>query len=126
MNAVLAAAMGGAIGAAGRYLLVGQVSRLTGAEFPYGTLTVNIVGSFCIGVLAEYIALRWSPSEEMRVFLFAGVLGGFTTFSAFSLDAVLLLERGEFARGFGYILASVLFCVVGLYAGLRLCRLALS
>lgn len=126
MNVVLAAAMGGAIGAVGRYLMVGQISRLAGAEFPYGTLTVNIVGSFCLGLLAEYISLRWTPSEEMRVFLIAGVLGGFTTFSAFSLDAVLLLERGEFVRGFGYILASVLFCVVGLYAGLRLCRLALS
>ena len=126
MSALLAAAMGGALGAIGRYLVVGQVSRLLGADFPYGTLTANIVGSFVLGILAEYVSLRWSPSEEMRVFLIVGVLGGFTTFSAFSLDAVLLLERGDFVRGFGYIFSTVLFCVVGLYAGLRLCRLALA
>jgi CrcB protein len=126
MNAILAVAAGGALGAVSRYLVVGQVARLAGATFPFGTLAVNIAGSLILGLLAEYITLRWTPSEEVRVFLIVGVLGGFTTFSAFSLDAVLLLERGELLRAFGYIAATVLLSVGGLYVGIRLCRLALT
>ena len=99
---------------------------MLGAGFPYGTIAVNIAGSFILGLLAHYITERWTPSEEIRVFLIVGILGGFTTFSAFSLDAVLLLERGDLGRAVGYIVSSVLFSVGALYLGMRLCRLAIS
>ena len=85
---LLAVAFGGAVGAAGRHLVSGQIMRWAGGGFPWGTLTVNVLGSFLLGVLVEYLVLRWSATQEMRGFLVVGLLGGFTTFSAFSLDAV--------------------------------------
>jgi fluoride exporter len=130
MMTVLAVAAGGAIGAAGRYALTGWVERLLsvwlGGGMPYGTLAVNVIGSFLLGVLVEVLALSLSVSPELRGLLVVGVLGGFTTFSAFSLDTVLLLERGEVGRAALYVLLSVGLSVGGLFAGLRLMRLVLS
>ncbi|MDE0942038.1 MAG: fluoride efflux transporter CrcB [Alphaproteobacteria bacterium] len=123
MNMLLAVACGGALGAMGRHLVSGQVMRWTGSGFPWGTLTVNVLGSFILGVLVEYLALRWSATQEMRGFLVVGVLGGFTTFSAFSLDAVLLLERGQLGAAFAYIGGNLLLSLCGLFAGLLLFRL---
>ena len=88
---LFAVAAGGALGAAGRYLVLGQVMRWTGAGFPLGTMAVNIVGSFVMGLLIEYLAQRWSHVPEVRGFLFVGLLGGFTTFSAFSLHRAHLV-----------------------------------
>ncbi len=121
-----AVACGGAVGAMGRHLVSGQVMRWAGSGFPWGTLTVNILGSFLLGALVEYLALRWSTTQEMRGFLVVGVLGGFTTFSAFSLDAVLLLERGSLGPAFTYIAGNVALSICGLFAGLLLIRQVLT
>ncbi|MDP6690399.1 MAG: fluoride efflux transporter CrcB [Alphaproteobacteria bacterium] len=126
MNMLLAVACGGALGAMGRHLVSGQVMRWAGSGFPWGTLTVNVLGSFILGVLVEYLALRWSASQEMRGFLVVGVLGGFTTFSAFSLDAVLLLERGSLGPAFAYVAGNLLLSVGGLFAGLVIFRQVLA
>jgi CrcB protein len=126
MNMLVAVAAGGALGAMGRHLVAGQVMRWAGGGFPWGTTTVNILGSFILGILVEYLALRWSATQEMRGFLVVGMLGGFTTFSAFSLDAVLLLERGSLGPAFAYIGGNVLLSICGLFAGLWLFRQVLS
>ena len=116
------AAFGGAIGAAGRYVIGIWAMRLFGAGFPWGTLCVNIIGSFLMGVLIETIALKYAASEEMRVFLATGFLGGFTTFSAFSLEAVLMLQRQQLGLAFSYITASVALSIGGLFVGLIVAR----
>jgi len=121
-----AVACGGALGAMGRHLVSGHVMRWAGGGFPWGTLTVNVLGSFILGALVEYLALRWSTTNEMRGFLVVGVLGGFTTFSAFSLDALLLLERGSLGPAFAYIAGNVVLSICGLFAGLLLFRQVLS
>jgi len=126
MNMILAVAAGGALGAMMRYLLMSQIGRWLGTGLPWGTLAVNVIGSFAMGALVESFALVWSAGAWMRVFLTVGVLGGFTTFSAFSLDVVVLLERGQMAMAGAYVAASVLVSVAGLLAGLRLFRLILA
>lgn len=125
MRIVLAVAAGGAIGAAGRHLLVVGSAQWFGAAFPYGTLAANTLGSFLMGALIEVTALVWSPSPELRAMLAVGVLGGFTTFSAFSLDAVALYERGAAVAAVSYVLASVMLSLAGIVAGMRLLRGAL-
>jgi fluoride exporter len=122
MRLLLAIALGGAIGALARHFAAGQVMRLTGGHFPWGTITVNVVGCFVMGALIEVMALKWSVGPEMRAFLTVGMLGAFTTFSTFSLDVALLTERGDPVAAFGYIAASVLASVGALFAGLRLFR----
>jgi CrcB protein len=130
MMIVLAVAAGGAIGAVGRYFVIGWAETLLaawlGAGFSYGTMVVNVIGSFLLGVLVEVMALSLSISPEIRSLLVVGVLSGFTTFSAFSLDTVLLLERGEIGRALVYVLLSVGLSIGALFLGLRLIRLALS
>ena len=119
-------AMGGALGVVARYLTVTGVGRLLGTGFPYGTLTANILGSFILGLLVEAFALKWNVSQEVRAMIVVGVLGAFTTFSSFSLDAILQLERGNLGGAAVYILSSVTFSMLGLFAGLRLARLVLA
>ena len=126
MNMMFAVACGGALGAMGRHLISGQLMRWAGGGFPWDTLTVNVVGSFLLGLLVEYLAQRWSATQEIRGFLVVGVLGGFTTFSAFSLDAVLLLERGSLTPAFAYIGGNVLLSIGGMFAGLLLFRHVLT
>ena len=126
MKLILAVAFGGAIGAVSRHFVAGQVMRWLGGGFPWGILTVNVLGSFLLGVLVELMALKWSIGPELRAFLVVGLFGGFTTFSAFSLDAVLLIERGQFASAMAYILATVALSVLGLFAGLQVCRALLA
>ena len=123
---LLFVALGGALGAVGRYLTVAGVGAVTGLAFPFGTLVVNVVGSFILGALVESAALAWSPSQELRAMLVVGVLGAYTTFSTFSLDVVLQLERGNFGGAAIYILSSVTLCVLALYGGMRLMRLVLT
>jgi CrcB protein len=117
---LLAVALGGAIGSAGRYAAMSLVGRLTGPGFPWGTLTVNIVGSFAMGALVEAAALRWSLSEPLRALVFVGLLGGFTTFSTFSLDLVTLVERQQgglaLLYGGGSVVIGLFALVAGLYA----------
>ena len=92
--------------------------RLLGSGFPYGTLTVNITGSLMMGLLAGWFAHKFDPGQSWRLFLTTGILGGFTTFSAFSLDVALLHERGEPGMALLYVLASVVVSVAGLFLGL--------
>ena len=126
MKMILAVAAGGAFGAVGRYLVMSGVGRMLGPhDFPWGTLTVNIVGSVLMGVLIELLALVWSPSQELRAFMVVGVLGAFTTFSTFSLDVVVLVERGQNLFVAAYVAGSVLLCVGGLFAGLQIMRMFL-
>ncbi len=122
MQMLLAVAAGGAIGAMGRYLVAAQALRLMGPGFPWGTLTVNVVGSLIMGILVELMALRMNVSPEMRVFLITGVLGGFTTFSAFSLDVSVLMERNALGSAALYAIVSVALSVGALFAGLALVR----
>ena len=119
---VLWVAAGGAIGASGRYLVNIAAGRLAGTGFPWGTLTVNILGSFIMGALVTAMALKVNVSQEMRAFLTTGVLGGFTTFSAFSLDFALLVERGDWPHAIIYALASVGLSLIAIFAGLWLAR----
>ena len=122
MKLLLAIAAGGAIGAVARHLVNVQALVWFGAGFPWGTLTVNVVGSFLMGVFIESSALMWSPGPALRAMLTVGILGAFTTFSTFSLDVAVLYERGQMALAAAYIVASVLLSVGGLFAGLALVR----
>ena len=122
MKLLLAIAAGGALGAIGRHLMMIQVGHWFGTGFPLGTIVVNVLGSFTLGVLIELMALVWSPSPELRAFLTIGALGAFTTFSTFSMDVILLYERGQHAQAAGYIGASVIFSILAFFVGLRLCR----
>ena len=122
MQNIILVALGGALGSVARYIVNVWSARLAGASFPWGTLTVNLVGSFLIGLFAEMIARKFDASAEMRIFLITGILGGFTTFSAFSLDAVSLLTRGDGVFGAVYIAASVGLSIAAVFAGLALGR----
>ena len=115
--------LGGALGAGARHLTGRATLALFGPGFPYGTLTVNLVGGLAMGLLAGTL-MRTGASEAWRLFLGVGVLGGFTTFSAFTLDAVTLYQRGAGAVALGYVLCSVLGSVAALLAGLALARAA--
>src|SRR6478736_2296907 len=115
--------LGGGLGAALRHGVNLLSARLFGSVFPWHTLIENVTGSLVMGVLAGYFAFKADPSSQhWRLFLTTGILGGYTTFSAFSLDSVLLYERGETALAALYVLASVGFAVGGLFAGLALLR----
>ncbi len=119
---LLAIGAGGAIGAMARFGMMELFSRFTSGHFPYGILTVNILGGFLMGALTGLLAHHVTLSQEMRAFLTTGILGGFTTFSAFSLDVVLLMQRGETIPALGYIMGSVVGSVLALGAGLMLVR----
>ena len=122
-NAVLVF-LGAGIGGVFRHGVNTGCARLCGTAFPWGTLTVNVVGSLAMGLIVGWLSFRIEAgwSQPLRLFLTTGVLGGFTTFSAFSLDAVLLWERGETALAAGYAAGSVLLSVAALAAGLAVVR----
>jgi fluoride exporter len=122
MVQVLLVALGGAIGSVFRYLVGVWGLRLAGPAFPWGTLTVNIVGSFVIGVFAELITRKFGGSTDLRLLLMTGLVGGFTTFSAFSLDTIGLLERGEATTAIVYVVASVALSLLTVFAGLSVVR----
>jgi len=122
MAELLAVAAGGVSGAVARYLVYVGVGQLLGTGFPYATLIVNVVGSFAMGVLVETMALVWSASTEMRLFLATGMLGAFTTFSTFSLDFAVLFERRAYGLCALYAIASFLLSVGALFAGLHMMR----
>jgi len=126
MRLFLLAAAGGAIGAGLRYL-TGYAFALRGlASFPWATLTVNVIGCFLMGVLIGLLAARTGTSAEMKAFLATGVLGGFTTFSAFSLEFAMLFERGDTGAAFAYVAASVMLTIAAVFAGLWLARAVLT
>ena len=119
---LLAIAIGGAVGSIGRHYVSTGIYNGTGAAFPYGILGVNVIGGLIMGIVVELGALKLNYSPEMRAFLTTGILGGFTTFSAFSLDTVLLIERGDWLGSAAYVVASVALSVGALFAGLWLVR----
>ena len=119
---MLLASLGGAIGAGLRYLIGNLAIRFLGVSFPWATLFVNIAGSLLMGILIGVLARRTGTPNEVRIFLATGLLGGFTTFSAFSLDAISLWQRGESASAAGYVLASVIFSLLALFIGLMIVR----
>ena len=114
--------LGAGIGGAGRHGVNVLMARLFGTGFPLGTFTVNVVGCFLMGVIAGFFAFRGHLPQEARLFLTTGILGGFTTFSAFSLDAALLWERGEGGLAALYVAASVVLTLAGVAAGLATIR----
>jgi CrcB protein len=115
--------LGGGIGAALRHGVNLLSARLFGTAFPWHTLIENVTGSLVMGLLAGYFAFKGGEaSQHWRLFLTTGILGGYTTFSAFSLDSVLLYERGETALAALYVLASAGLAIAGLFAGLALVR----
>ena len=122
MKLVLAIAAGGAIGAVGRHYVGVYALKWLGTAFPYGTLVVNVVGSFLMGVLVASMTVKWNVGNELRAFLTVGLLGGFTTFSAFSSDFATLMERGETVLAAGYVIASVALALAGVFAGMSLMR----
>ena len=120
---LLIIALGGAIGASLRHLSGLAFLRIMGPAYPWGTLFVNIVGSFAMGLLIVWLSRRTGgTSAELRLFLATGLLGGFTTFSAFSLDFANMWQRGETATAFAYMAASVFLSLVAIFAGLWVAR----
>jgi CrcB protein len=114
--------LGGGIGSMLRHAVNQGSAALFGIHFPWGTLFVNIFGSLAMGLLAGWFALRGEGGQLPRLFLATGVLGGFTTFSAFSLDAALLWERGQVATAGMYAIGSVTMAIVGVFAGVAIMR----
>lgn len=111
-------ALGGALGAVSRYALGNIVSQQLGASFPYGTLSVNILGSFVIGVLWVWLAQQQWGNPAYKQFLIVGFLGAFTTFSSFSLDSILLLQQERLLAFAGYVSISVIGCLIATIAGI--------
>ena len=124
MTQILLVAIGGAVGAVARYGAGLWASRLSGSSgWPWGTFAVNLIGGLLIGLITGWIAFKGhANSETVRLFAVVGVLGGFTTFSAFSLEMVQMLERREMAMAAGYALASVFLSVVAVFVGLTIMR----
>jgi fluoride exporter len=122
MKLILAVALGGAIGAVARYQSVGVLTRWLGLGFPYGTLFVNVLGSFLMGLFVEFLATKLNSSPELRVFFAVGVLGAFTTFSSFALDVSVLTERANLLAAGVYVALSVVLSIAGLFFGLWLMR----
>ncbi|QQM32490.1 fluoride efflux transporter CrcB [Martelella lutilitoris] len=119
----LIAAIGGGLGAACRYLVGVLAIRVIGHGFPWGTFIVNVLGSLLIGLLVEAVARLLNQSAEMRMFLVTGFLGGFTTFSSFSLDAMNMIERGDYMPALVYVGASVALGLAAVFAGLAIGRM---
>lgn len=130
MNSILYVALGGALGASARHLLGGFMLRVFGPEKPLGfissTFAANVIGSLAMGLLVGWLAAKVSGGENLRLFLGVGLLGGFTTFSAFSLEAIAMFERRDYGVFFAYVGGSVLLSLTALFIGLIIARKLLS
>ncbi|OJY75031.1 fluoride efflux transporter CrcB [Rhizobium sp. WW_1] len=118
--------LGAGLGGAFRLGVNELAARLLGIEFPFGTLIINVLGAFIMGLLTEYFAFRGGMSQEVRLFLTTGVLGGFTTFSTFALESVMLWERGQWGPSIAYVALSVFLSIGALIAGLAIVRLIIQ
>lgn len=114
--------IGGGLGSALRHTVNVVCPRFLGNNFPYHTFIINITGSTIMGLIAGYLAFKGDAAQSWRLFIMTGILGGYTTFSAFSLDAAVLYERGELASAALYVVGSVVLSLLGLFAGLALVR----
>ena len=125
IGAWVAVAVGGAMGSVARFWLTSAMTALTGPRFPWGTLLINVLGSFVIGLVAgvTLIPSRVGVHPDIRIFLMTGVCGGFTTFSAFSLQTLELMQAGDMVPALGYAMSSVVFCVAATFCGWALGRL---
>lgn len=122
LGILIAIALGGALGSLVRHFVSAGIYGVTGTAFPWGIFVVNVLGGFLMGLIVELGALKLNYSPELRAFLTTGILGGFTTFSAFSLDAALLIERGDLLSAALYMTGSVVLSVLALFGGLALVR----
>jgi CrcB protein len=122
MGMVFAVGVGGGLGALARYYIAGGIQSAA-TSFPWGIFIVNITGALLMGLIVEASALKLNLSPDLRAFLTVGILGGYTTFSTFSLDSVLLLQKGEYAQATFYIVGSVVLSILALVAGLWIVRL---
>ena len=119
MNTVLAIGTGGALGALSRYWMYNGVHALLGRSFPYGTLTVNVLGSLAIGFLYVWLFDRLNVGSDWRAFLVVGFLGAFTTFSAFSIETLNLMQQGSMTKSLVNIFANVMICVAAAWLGVQ-------
>ena len=115
-------ALGGALGSLARYLVAGTVQPAWWSGFPFGIFVVNITGGLAMGMITGLAALKLNLTPEMRAFLTTGILGGYTTFSTFSLDSAMLMERGAFVQAGAYVVGSVVLSILALFTGLWIMR----
>ena len=125
MYTYLAIAFGGALGALSRYWLTVSIERFNGTGFPLGTFMVNLLGSFLIGLLYILFAEKLSVADQWRPVIISGFLGAMTTFSTFSLDALLLFQQGHYNTALFYVLSSVMICIFAAYVGMQIARILL-
>jgi len=123
MNMILLVAVGGAVGSVARYLMASSIQTATGWAFPLGTVLVNILGCFLIGILYVLLVARPDPRQDLRALLMVGVMGGFTTFSSFSLETVTMAMNGNFGGATLNVVISVVACLVGTILGVTLAKL---
>ena len=123
MFQIMAIAIGGALGAVSRYLVIGLVTDWLGKSFPYGTLIVNVIGSFLIGILYVVVVQKMHVSPELKSIMVVGFLGAFTTFSTFSLEAFNFINEGLVLNAITYILSSVILCIISVWAGVSAAKL---
>jgi fluoride exporter len=123
MNMIVLVALGGAVGSIARYLMAARIQTATGWNFPLGTVLVNILGCFLIGILYVLLVARPDPRHELRALLMTGVMGGFTTFSSFSLETVTMAMNGNYGGATLNVAVSVAACLVGTVLGISLARI---
>ena len=123
MNTILLVAAGGAVGSVARYLMASSIQSSTGWSFPIGTVLVNILGCFLIGALYVLLVARPDPRQDLRALLMVGVMGGFTTFSSFSLETVTMAMNGNYTGASLNVVLSVAACLAGTVLGIALARI---
>ena len=123
MNMIALVAVGGAVGSVARYLMASSIQSSTGWSFPIGTVLVNILGCFLIGILYVLLVARPDPRQDLRALLMVGVMGGFTTFSSFSLETVTMAMNGNYTGATLNVVLSVAACLAGTVLGISLARI---
>ena len=126
MNLIVSISLGAVIGALSRHYIMVSLARLLGTNLPWGTLLINVLGSLLMGILIELLALKLSLSQELRALLTVGILGSFTTFSTFSMETALLIQRGDFTTAILYSLGSVVIGVGALFIGIYIVRVLIG
>lgn len=123
ISVLLSIALGGSLGAVARHIIGSSVNTALATGFPFGTLTVNVLGCLIMGLVAELVAGVWQPSPEVRTFIMVGFLGALTTFSSYALDFATLMESGELLPAALYVILSNVLCILALFTGFYLIRL---